>query len=163
MPLRHGEVRFAMRASTVNDFTGTVAVAHAEFFGTDLANVRGIVELRVADMRTGIGLRDSHLRGAMHADSLPWIRFELVAVERSATAAGGDTVPVTFTGTLTLHGVTRPLQAPGWVVARPDGVEVEARFPVDMRDYGIRPPSRFLGAVRVNPVTDVRVNLSFGR
>ena len=161
MPLRRGALAFAMRASTVNDFVGTVPVARAEFSGIDLTNVTGVVEVRVADMRTGIGLRDSHLRNTMHADSLPTIRFQLVGLDPSP--ARGDTVPTIFQGHLTIHGVTQTVRVSGWVVVRADDVEIQVSFPVDMREYGIAPPSRFLGVVRVNPVTNITVRLNFER
>lgn len=159
-PFRSGEITFAMRATKVNDFVGRVGVARAEFQGTDLANVTGIVEARVAEMRTGIGLRDTHLRGAMHADSFPLVRFELVGLDLGAVR--GDTVTATFQGHLTIHGVTHTVRVPGWVLVRAPGAEIRAVFPVDMREYGISPPSRFLGAVRVDPVTNLAVHLVFG-
>jgi polyisoprenoid-binding protein YceI len=159
-PLRTGEVSFAMRATKVNDFIGHAPVARAEFHGTDLAHVTGVVEVRVADMHTGIGLRDTHMRHAMNADSFPLVRFELAAVD--VGAAHGDTTTVTFQGQLTIHGVTRTIRAPGYVVPRSAGVDVFASFPVDMREYGIEPPTRFFGAIRVAPVTTLGVQLSFG-
>ena len=158
--LRTGEITFAMRATKVNDFTGRVGVARAEFRGTDLANVNGVVEARVAEMRTGIGLRDTHLRNAMRADSFPLVRFELVGLDPGV--AHGDTVPTVFQGHLTIHGVTKTIRVNGTVVLRPAGAEVTASFPLDMREYGIEPPSRFLGAVRVDPVTTITVRLAFG-
>jgi polyisoprenoid-binding protein YceI len=159
-PLREGMISFAMRATTVNDFTGTVAVSRAEFHGTDLANVTGTVEVPVAQMRTGIGLRDRPLRGAMRADSFPAIRFELVGLELGAPR--GDTIAVTYQGQLTIHGVTRTVHAPGWVLVRQPGAEVHAELPLDMREYGITPPTRFLGAVKVDPMVGLAVHLVFG-
>ncbi len=158
-PLREGEVTFAMRATKVNDFTGRAPVARAQFAGSRLTNVTGLVEVRVADMQTGIGLRDRHLRNAMHADSFPLIRFELVGLDPSAPR--GDTVPTIFQGHLTIHGVTHTVRVPGWVIVTTSGAEVYASFPVDMRQFGIDPPSRFLGAVRVDPVSQVGVRLTF--
>jgi len=159
-PLREGWATFAMKATTVNDFTGRVVVSAARFTGTDLANVTGNVEMRVADMRTGIGLRDSHLRNAMHADRFPTMTFELVGVDPQP--ARGDTIPLTYQGHLTIHGVTRTVRVPGWVILRQPGAEVHTSFPLDMREHQIDPPSRFLGAVRVDPVTQVTVHLVFG-
>jgi len=159
-PLRTGEIAFAMRATKVNDFVGRVGVARAEFQGTDLANVTGVVEVRVAEMHTGIGLRDTHLRRAMRADSFPLIRFELVGLDIGETR--GDTVAVTYQGHLTIHGVNRTLRVPGWVLVRQPGAEIHAAFPLDMREYGVNPPSRFLGAVRVDPVVGLTVHLVFG-
>jgi polyisoprenoid-binding protein YceI len=158
-PLRHGEVSFAMAATTVNDFVGHAAVARAEFSGTELASVTGVVEVRVAEMRTGIGLRDSHMRNAMRADSFPTIRFELTGV--APGDPHGDTTSVALTGNLTIHGVTKAVRVPGTVVLHASGAEVTASFPVDMREYGIAPPSRFFGAVRVLPVTHVTAQLVF--
>ncbi len=159
-PLRRGEILFDIQATRVNDFTGRVPVARASFTGNELVNVTGVVEVRVADMRTGIGLRDSHLRDAMRADSFPTIRFELVGVDPGP--ARGDTIAVTFQGHLTIHGTTRTVRVPGAVVVRSTGALVTTAFPVDMREYGIRPPSRFLGTVVVRPVVGLRVQLEFG-
>lgn len=158
-PMRRGEASFAMKATKVNDFTGRVGVAAAQFTGNDLGNVTGSVQIRVAEMRTGIGLRDTHLRNAMHANRFPTIDFQLVGVDPQP--ARGDTIPMTFQGPLTIHGVTHTVRVPGWAILRTDGTEVFTSFPIDMREYGIDPPSRFLGAVRVDPVTVVSVRLSF--
>lgn len=158
-PLQSGEVTFAMRATKVNDFVGHAAVARAEFQGTQLNAVTGVAEIRLTDMHTGIGLRDTHMRNAMKADSFPLIRFELAGVEPGA--AHNDTVPAVFTGRMSIHGVTRPVRLNGFVVIRGTTTEIVASFPLDMREYGIAPPSRFFGAIRVDPVTTVGVNLRF--
>jgi polyisoprenoid-binding protein YceI len=139
---------------------GRVGISRAEFSGTDLLNVTGVVEVRVAEMRTGNGLRDSHLRGAMEADSFPLIRFELVGVDPGS--ASGDTIRLTYQGHLTIHGVTRTVRVPGWAILAGTLTEVFVSWPLDMREFGIRPPSRFLGAIRVDPVTVITVRMSFG-
>jgi polyisoprenoid-binding protein YceI len=159
-PLRSAELRFAIRATRVNDFVGRVDSVHAQFTGTDVSNVSGWVEFRVRDMHTGIGLRDTHMRNAMRADSFPTVRFELVGLDPSA--GRGDTIPTVFQGHLTIRGVTKTVRVPGTVVIRPDGADVEVGFPLDMREYGIEPPTRFFGAVRVDPVTTIRARLAFG-
>jgi polyisoprenoid-binding protein YceI len=157
-PLLKGEITFAMHAAIIGAFTGRAPVARAEFTGTRLGDVRGTAEVRVSEMRTGIALRDRHLREAMTADSFPTVRFDLVEVRPGATS--GDTTTASFEGRLTLDGVTRPVRARGMVVATPTGVDVEATFPVDMRDYGIVPPVRAL-VLRVAPDVDVTARLSF--
>ena len=159
-PLAAGEVTFAMRATKVNDFIGHAPVARAEFHGDQVASVTGFVEVRLVDMHTGIGLRDTHMRNAMRADSFPVIRFDLTGVQPGAPQ--GDSIPAVFEGRMTIHGVTRTVRVNGAVIVRGAQTEVMASFPLDMRDYGIAPPSRFFGAVKVNPVTTVGVNLRFG-
>jgi polyisoprenoid-binding protein YceI len=160
LPFRHGEIAFALRATKVNDFVGHVTALRAEFEGEDLGGVRGVLELRVADMHTGIGLRDTHMRRALSADSFPAIRFDLIGVDPGASR--GDTVQVVFRGHLTIRGVTRTVSVPGSVVLLPGAVDVIASMPIDMREYGIEPPTRFFGAVRVDPMTTVTATLSFG-
>ena len=159
-PLVRAEITFAMRASKVNDFTGRVDSVQARFSGSDAASVTGTVEFRVRDMHTGIGLRDTHLRNAMRADSFPTVSFELVGF--IPEAARGDTAGGVFQGHLTIHGVTHTIRAPGWVLARGGATEIGATFPLNMREYGIDPPTRFLGAVKVDPVTTIGVRLIFG-
>jgi len=150
-----------MKATKVNDFTGRVVVTSATFAGTDLSNVTGRVEIRVAEMRTGVGLRDTHLRNAMQADRLPLMTFELVGVDPGP--AHGDTIPLVYQGHLTIHGVTRTVRVPGWVILRQPGAVVHASFPIDMREYQVDPPTRFLGAIRVDPVTQITLHLEFGQ
>ncbi len=159
-PFRSGEITFAMRATTVNDFVGHTTVARAEFHGDQLAAVTGFVEVSLVDMHTGIGLRDRHMRNAMRVDSFPVIRFDLAGVEPGT--AHDDTIPAVFHGQMTIHGVTRPVRANGMVIMRSGVIDVLATFPLDMREYGIDPPQRFFGVVKVNPVTTIGVSLSFG-
>ncbi len=159
LALRRVEITFRTRVSNGPDFTGRVSAATAEFRGTDLANVQGTVEFRVADMRTGIGARDSHLRGTLKADSFPTIRFELVGVD--PRPADGDTIPLTYQGHLTIHGVTRAVRVPGTAALRPGAAEIQAAFPVDMREFGVEPPVRLIA--RVQPVVDIVVRMAFGQ
>jgi polyisoprenoid-binding protein YceI len=157
-PLARGEIAFAMHAAIIGAFTGRAPIARAEFTGNRLADVRGMAEVRVAEMRTGIALRDRHLREAMTADSFPTVRFDLVEVQPGSTS--GDTTTAAFEGRLTLDGVTRAVHARGTVVTTPAGVDVEATFPIDMRDYGIVPPVRAI-VLRVAPDVVVTARLSF--
>lgn len=158
--LRHAEITFAMKATKVSDFVGRVDSVRAQFTGTTLATVTGSVDIRLRDMRTGIGLRDTHMRNAMRADSFPVIHFALAGVDVGASS--GDSVAVVFRGDLTIHGVTRAVRVPGHVILRGSDVDIVANFPVDMREYGIAPPSRFLGAVKVDPIAGIGVRLVFG-
>jgi polyisoprenoid-binding protein YceI len=158
--LRAGEATFHVRATVVSDFTGRAAVSDAAYTGADLASVVGSVELRVADMRTGNGLRDRHLRAAMEADRFPLLRFDLTGVE--AGAPRGDTVDLALVGRLTIHGTTREVHVPGSAIVGTDSLAVRAAFPIDMRDYGVTPPVKMLGLLRVAPGVEVAIHLVFG-
>jgi polyisoprenoid-binding protein YceI len=158
-PLARGEVTFLVHSTIVGGIHGWAPVAHAEFTGEVLDQVRGLVEVRVSDMQTGNGTRDGHMRRAMQADSFPTIRFELMGVELATRSA--DTATVMLEGQLTIHGVTRPVRTEATVVLKPGGADVAATFPLDMRDYGIKPPVRAL-VLRVSPDVVVTARLSFG-
>lgn len=160
LPLAHGTIAFRVRVDAAPDFTGHASVDSASFTGDSLAGVRGFLVLRTDAMKTGIGLRDHHMRNAMETARYPEIRFELLGVSPGATH--GDTTDVTYSGRLTIHGVTRDDTIPGTVVLGPGTVDAAAGFQLDMRDYGIKPPTRFLGIVRVEPVVAITVRLSFG-
>lgn len=110
-PLIRGEVTFVFHSTIVGRLDGRAPIEHAEFAGDRLDSVHGLALVNVADVQTGNGARDRHLRETMEADTYPLIRFDLAGVEPEAAA---DTTPVTLDGTLTLHGVTRPVRARGW-------------------------------------------------
>jgi hypothetical protein len=62
---------------------------------------------------------------------------------------GGYTVE----GTLSLHGVVRAIS----VRVSQDGGALTASFDLDQRDYGIKPFSALLGAMKVKPVVTIKV------
>ncbi len=157
-PLDSGRVTFLIHSTIVGAIQGWVRVARASFTGDRLGAVRGSVVVRVADMQTGNGTRDRHLREAMRADSFPEIRFDLDAVEPDS--AGADTAAAILEGRLTICGITRSVRARSSVALTSAGTDVAATFPLDMRDYGIRPPVRAL-VLRVSPDVVVAVRLSF--
>ncbi len=102
------------------------------------------VNLRTLD--TGIGLRNEHLRtNYLEVDNGPG--FEM------ATLSGIDVQGLnpdalegkgSFTGSLTLHGLTRTVTGPVDIRRNGGGLRVKATFPVQLPDYQIRQP-RHLG------------------
>lgn len=141
--LTHAEIWFDAKAS-VADFQGRTTVVR----GT-----REWVEVRWADIDTKNGTRNRHMLKTVDAERFPVIRFELTAVR-----PGIDSVA----GTLALHGVTKQVVWPLSVQTSGDTMTVAADFPMDMRDYGIKPPVRFVIA-RMGAVVQVHVRLVFRR
>lgn len=78
----------------------------------------------------------------------PLIVFRAAAVRRQGARAEVE-------GELTLHGVTRPLS----FVAHDDGARWQSEVRLDQRDFGIRPFTAMLGALRVRPEVLVRLAL----
>ena len=60
-----------------------------------------------------------------------------------------------MTGTLALHGVERQIT----VQVRPEGDRMVAAVPLHQADFGIRPFSALLGALKVKPDLTVRLSL----
>jgi polyisoprenoid-binding protein YceI len=73
-----------------------------------------------------------------------------------ALVASGEVSDATIAGTLHLHGVARPLAL---AVVRTGGALV-ADFDLHQPDFGIRPYSTLLGALRVAPQVHVRVEVA---
>lgn len=157
-PFARGAVTFLVHSTFVGAITGRAPVAQAGFTGSDLGQVRGWAVVRVADMQTGNRTRDRHLREALEADSAATIRFDLDSV--ASASRRGDSLDVTLAGRLTVHGVTRAVDASGVLVLTPGGEDVNATFALDMRDYGVKPPVRAV-VLRVSPQVTVTVHLAF--
>jgi len=149
--LARTEITFDARA-TVADFQGRTTVATGELLGgAGPADARAWIEVRWRDIDTKNGTRNRHMLKTVDEEQFPVIRFDVVGARPAA-----DSV----VGTLTLHGVTRQVAWPVTVRIGADTITVAADFPVDMRDYGIKPPVRFLIA-RMGAVVAVHVRLVF--
>ena len=117
-----------------------------------------VVDLRTLD--TGIGLRNEHLREnylevgkGPGFDAATLSEIDLDKFNPDAPEGKGS-----FTGLLTVHGVTRSVT--GAVDVRQAGasLRVKASFPVDLTAYSIRTP-RYLG-IGVKDI--VQVEVAFG-
>jgi len=160
LPLRRGEIAIRVRVDRFPDFTARVNSDSAALTGNSLAEARGVAIARTAKIHTGIGPLDGPLRRTLGASEYPEIRFELLRVRPGATH--GDTAAVTYDGRFTIRGRTRDDTIPGTVVFSAGSLLATATFPLDIRDYGITPPTAFFGIVRVEPVVRITVRLEFG-
>jgi polyisoprenoid-binding protein YceI len=155
-----GTLSFDGRASA-GDFTGTTTTVSGEMSGgPNLGAVHGFVEAPVQTLKTGNDRRDRDLNKSMESDKFPTIRFDLERV--SPEPAQGDSVPVTLHGALTIHGVRRPVDLPGWVVLAPDHARVRTTFPLNLKDYKIGGLSKLLGMLRMYEDITVHTDVTFG-
>jgi polyisoprenoid-binding protein YceI len=85
--------------------------------------------------------RDNYIRtNGIETDTFPEARFELTSPITLPAAEKGRRVHVDAAGSLTLHGVTRPVTVPldaCWSGAQ---IEVAGTAPVVLADYDIEPP-----------------------
>jgi polyisoprenoid-binding protein YceI len=101
------------------------------------------VDLRTLD--TGIALRNEHLRdnylevnNGPGFDTATFAGIDLTGFQPDAPNGKGS-----FTGLLTLHGVTRTVTGAVDVRQAGAGLRVKASFPVNLSDYSIRKPRYF--------------------
>jgi polyisoprenoid-binding protein YceI len=111
------------------------------------------IELEARRLRSGHALVDGELQRRIDIARYPIIRAELVEARASA---GPDTLRLT--GILDFHGVTRTLDVEV-TVRRQDSATllIEGARPIDMRDFGLPPPSFLM--FKVDPLVQVRARL----
>lgn len=117
------------------------------------------VVVDAGSFESGIELRDEHLRDKyLEASVFREIRFA-AAGQSVAVKPGGS---FSLRGTLTVKGVSRPLQVEGrFESANTSEAVASTRFKVDVTEFGIRRPS--FAVVKMDPVIDVRVRLILRR
>jgi polyisoprenoid-binding protein YceI len=148
--------------ATLGDFTGAAQRFRGWTEVTDSAGLQGVagrVEIDVASFKTGIGMRDGHLRGDMQADRHPHIVFELSnvvpdsAAERARMAGlarpAEDLRAVLLRGILTIRDQTRDVEIPAFVRVSADSVRAVGRLRTRFTDFGMKPPTRLFGTTRV--------------
>lgn len=113
------------------------------------------LHVAVAALDCGIGLMNRHLRHALHAGRAPAIAFRLQAFH-----AGGGDGRFTAEGWLDIAGTERPVVLAGEVQRDVTGrVHFHGTHRVRLSDYGVTPPARFLGALRVRDAVTVHFDL----
>lgn len=105
------------------------------------------VEVELASLDTGIGLRNTHMReNHLHTDEYPLAVFRGGGLEELSARelVPGEELRLTLVGEFELHGVTRERKIPVRVQMRDDGtLVVFAEFMVSLEEHEISRP-RFL-------------------
>lgn len=140
------------------------------FDAANVATLRGTVRVNIASLRTGVDLRDEHLRGSSWLDAtrFPDATFAITSVEGTGAVAPGEARDVMVRGRLSLHGVTRDITAnvrirrvaPSADVAAAPGVtgevlRVRATFTLRLTDFGVSVPA----PVRLKVSNEIELNV----
>ena len=126
--------------------------AEVDYAPGDLPSASGTVSIRAASLKTGNGLQEDHMRGALGADKFPNIVFALTGVNSDTMLVEGQTLATTGSGKLTLKGVSRPLNVPLKLTMNAGKVTVATQFKFNPYDYGV---SYFGGA------DNIAINVGF--
>lgn len=133
-----GKVDFAYRVTLVpvNGSTPDVQ-ATAKIDLRRLNSSSAQVTVALANLKTGIGLRDRHALDALGAKEFPNVSFVLSKLSDAATVADGQSVTLTGEGSFTLKGVTKPLKVPIKVTSQGQQLRVNTTFQIRPQDYGV--------------------------
>lgn len=116
-------------------------------------------ELSQKDLRTVE--RQVRSEDILDAERYPWIRFRASRLE--VTERGGDQqqgwLRGSLVGLLDLHGRSREIRVPIGARWSGDALRAQGRVSFRQSDFGIRPYSRFFGAVAVRDTVTVEFDL----
>lgn len=150
--------RFTCRADAVQ---GGLELAPGHSLATVLAGdgARAAATLRVAvaGLDCGIRAQSRHLRETLHAASYPAIEFSLDGYRVVARDSGTE---LWMQGRLAVAGVEQPMVLTGAVVRDADGtVRLQGAQQIRVTDFGVQPPRRFLGLLRVRDTVTVHYDV----
>ncbi|MBU2494338.1 MAG: YceI family protein [Bacteroidetes bacterium] len=135
-------------------------------------NPNGYVKVELAELKTGIDLRDRHLRSAnwLDTDNYPFAEFVLTGISQASSKVleDGTEVTASASGNLSIHGVTKKITAQIKLTffkesdktkSRIAGnlLRVSADFNIKLSDYNISIPSMVAGKVDEN----IKVSANF--
>jgi polyisoprenoid-binding protein YceI len=154
VPLRPGGGFEAKTAS----LAGTLTLA-----GAKPVQLAGELQVDLATIDTGIDLRNRHLReNYLEVAKGPAYQKATLTEIRLAEADGEEFEGrSSFTGTLRLHNVRKPVAGSAEIRRDGTGVRVVATFPLLLTDFGIEPP-QYMG-VGVGNKLAVRVGFLAAR
>ena len=111
-----------------NDVNGSVT-----FDVEDLTTLRGTISLSTTSLKTGIDLRDEHLRSAnwLNADSYPIITFAIKSVN-NIESVESNKLTAKVTGDFTAHGVTKEITADVTMTYLDESEQTQKRAPGDL-------------------------------
>jgi polyisoprenoid-binding protein YceI len=139
--------------ATMETVTGTThtATGYIEFDPSSRGeNARGEIHVDLASIRTGIELRDRHMReNQLETDKYPEAIFVLTSLLfPEGGLPEGLRTRVIVKGNLTLHGAKRAIEPETYITVKqtPSGTvaNIESKFTVKLADYDIHRPQFLL-------------------
>lgn len=132
----------------------------------------GKVKVAIKDIKTGIDLRDEHLRSEMwlNAEKYPYAEFQLTGIKNpsSKTLNDGQKVKVTLLGKFSVHGVTKDIEVPASLTYFNESDRTKAKVPgnllvanadfnIKLSDFGVKIPDMVVGKVS----DEVQISINF--
>jgi polyisoprenoid-binding protein YceI len=123
------------------------------------ANVRAVtVSLPVTSLQSGKGGMDKNIQKALNSDKHPTISFRMTSYD---AAPQGSAYTATVRGTVNVNGVDKPVVINATVT--PDGkggVKAVGTSTMKMTDFGVKPVTAMLGAIKTGDAVTVKFELT---
>ena len=129
-------VRFIPVRGSIAGVTASVDLDPA-----NLAATTGTVTVPVVNLKTGIGLRDTHAKGAeaLNTAKFPNATFKLEKLT-GGKLVEGQTLSTTASGTLTVKGTSKSVSVPVKATLQGGKVNVSTQFKFNPFDFDVRYP-----------------------
>lgn len=119
------------------------------------STLKGNIEVSMIDLVSDNKKRDVHMQEALESANFPKALFEV----KEVVSKGGNNY--TIKGTMTLHGVSKPMSFDGTVIEEGGKVHIKAASSLKMTDFGIKPIKMMFLTVRDQ--VDLSVDISLKR
>lgn len=139
--------------STIDPFTKK-ATSHL-VMDANPTTLKGSIEISMNDLYSDNKKRDEHMQETVESSLFPKAVFEV----KDVVAKSGDNY--TIKGSMSLHGVSKPMSFEGSIVEEGNKVRIKATGGIKMSDFGIVPPSMMFMKVRDH--IDLTVDVSLKR
>ena len=131
----------------------------------DLIRAAGVTSVDVVVPVTGLksgkdGL-DKNMYKALKAETNPEIRFHLSGYQVAAAATAGET-RIDAKGALKIAGVEREVPITATLVRDGEAVRLRGNVPLLMTQFGIKPPTMMMGALKTADAVTVSFDLLLG-
>jgi polyisoprenoid-binding protein YceI len=125
----------ATTVGRTHDVTGSAAVNGGQL-------TAGTVSVKLAKLVTNESERDEHVRdGILETAQFPNAVFTLTQPTPLGTITPGQVTQVPATGTLAIHGVTKPVNVNLAVHQSGAALTVQSSIKINLADYNIDPPT----------------------
>lgn len=166
--------------STLHDFSSTASSLQATFEqnetlwpadATGSAAIESFIRARgVSAMEVVIGVTglhsgkaglDKNMYKALQAPKYPEIRFRMSGYETAEGPAPAE-MAIDAKGTLSVAGVEKEIALPVTALKEGENVRVRGSVPLLMSQYGIKPPTMMMGAIKTADQVVIHFDLLFG-
>jgi polyisoprenoid-binding protein YceI len=133
-----------------------VALAQVQRGGSGAVFDSVWIRVPTASLTSHNAQMDRDLRRLIDQQANPWI-----VVRLDGFALTGEAAEMTIPGRLLLAGVENGVLLRARVSLEDDAVTVSGQEAIDLRDYGLEPPRKLAGLIRVSPSVQIQFALQF--